>query len=73
MFVCYQDGKRCSSYGYSSWEQDSFDRKEDAERYCFNWAYPHGHYDHIAPQMDVGVEYDYSMSEFPVMMSIKEE
>lgn len=74
MYVVYQDGKRCSEYKISDWKEDTFATKREAEVFAFAWAYPvpFAQCEEFAPEMDVGVEYDYSIGEEQVLMKIEE-
>ena len=69
-----QNGKPCSEYGIKGWDVDTFDTKREAEVFAFLWAYPFDREtaEVNAPTIPIGVDKDYSMSEFPVMMRVEE-
>lgn len=73
-FVVFQDGKRCKDYGLRLWPVDSFETKREAEVFAYAWAYPVDAKtaQENAKSMVIGQEYDMSMHEEPVMMSIRE-
>lgn len=70
----YQDGKRCSDYNIKGWNVDTFNTKREAEVFAILWAYPVTRRFAFknSPSMEIGVEYNYSNCEFPVMMKIEE-
>lgn len=70
----FEAGKRCKDHNVKGWETDTFDTKREAEIFAFHWAYPMPYKACVefATNMDLNVEYDYSTSEFPVMMKIEE-
>lgn len=74
MYRVFENGKPTSEYGIKGWEVDTFETKREAEVHAFHWAYPmpKSSAEEFAPEMDIGVEYDYSQCEFPLLMSIEE-
>lgn len=75
MYRVFEAGKRCDDYKIPGWlGQDTFDLKRDAEIYAFLWAYSvsKSEAEKEAPEMETGVDYDYSTFEFPLMMRIEE-
>lgn len=75
MFRVFEGGKRCDDHQIPGWVgKDTFSLKRNAEVYAFAWAYPVSlsAAEQLAPEMEIGVEYDYSTSEHPVMMKIEE-
>lgn len=75
MYRVFEAGKRCDDHQIPGWVgKDTFSLKRNAEVYAFLWAYAVSQSDAEAkaPTMDVGVDYDYSTCEFPVMMRIEE-
>lgn len=75
MFRVFEGDKRCDDHNISGWVgKDTFSLKRNAEVYAFMWAYPisQTEAEACAPQMEIGKNYDYSMSEFPLYMRIEE-
>jgi hypothetical protein len=60
---------------FKCWEIATFDTKREAEIYAYLWCYPvtRDVAEKEAPQMKIGVAYDYGMFEVPVWMKIVEE
>ena len=77
MYRVFQNGVRCDDHQIKGWcGKDTFSLKRNAEVYAYMWAYPVSQSDaeRYAPEMDIGVEYDYNMfSEGSVFMKIEEE
>lgn len=67
-YICYLNGKRCSSWyerdPKDPMYKDHFDNKREAEIYCFMWAYS-GYSKEFAyqyaPSMELGQQYDFSL------------
>lgn len=75
MYRVFEGDKRCDDHKIPGWiGKDTFSLKRNAEVYAFMWAYPvsQSEAEVNAPVMDVGIAYDMSMSEFPVLMRIEE-
>lgn len=75
MYRVFEGGKRCDDHNIPGWiGKDTFSLKRNAEVYAFMWAYPvsQSEAEVSAPEMTVGQSYDYSVCEFPVLMSIEE-
>lgn len=79
MYRVYQDDKPADCFHHNiidkSWNNSLFKTKREAEIYAFHWCYPMGleYAKKHAPKMELNKKYDYSMSEFPIWMMIKEE
>lgn len=76
MYRVFENGKRCDDHQIHGWcGKDTFSLKRNAEVYAFMWAYPVTQSDAEtnAPEMNVGVEYDFSMGALGcVQMKIEE-
>jgi len=70
----FEAGKRCKEHNIKGWDVDTFDTKREAEIFAYHWAYPVLREDAVenADVMEFNKEYDYSISEYPVMMKIEE-
>lgn len=83
MYQVYQDGKPADSTGYpeiKSWPNSKFDTFVQAVTYAIRWAYPYKLSDITAQMIEEvsfqfennNFEVDMGMTEFPIMMSIRE-
>lgn len=74
MYRVYETGKRCVDHQIKGWDLDTFETKRRAEVFAYSWAYPTSFEvaARMAPAMELGKEYDYSMWEYPVRMKIEE-
>jgi hypothetical protein len=84
MYQVFQDGKQADSFGYpglsASWSNSVFNTLPEAVTYAILWAYPYSLSDVDKDMLDFYItefeenyfEVDMGMSEFPVIMSIKE-
>ena len=70
----FEAGNRCKEHNIKGWDVDTFDTKREAEIFAYHWAYPVLREDAVenADVMELNKEYDYSISEYPVMMKIEE-
>lgn len=70
----FENSARCASHMMAGWDVDTFATKRAAELFMLCWAYP---YTLDAARedgrtFDIGVQYDLGMTEFPVLMEIRE-
>lgn len=76
MYRVFENGKRCDDHNIEGWVgKDTFTLKRNAEVYAFLWACPVSHADAeaFAPEMVIGMGYDYGMGEdCRIEMSIQE-
>ena len=73
MFVVYENNVRCSELNVKGWDVDSFKSKREAEIFAFMWAFPFTkeEAEMSAPDMEIGKDYDMSMSDCLVNMKIE--
>ena len=73
MYRVFENEIRCNEHKISEWGKDTFESKREAEVYAYYWAYPVTKIqaEKYAPKMEIGKSYNYSMSEFPILMKIE--
>jgi hypothetical protein len=74
MYRVFENGKRCDEHNIPGWVgKDTFSLKRNAEVYAYMWAYPvtASEAEANAKEMDIGVDYNMFMSEFPILMRIE--